>query len=268
MGKHSNSLHLTVFDFIHHIKTWKWGKAMILYPAIDLKDGACVRLYKGEMDQATVFNLDPAKQAQSFIDQGCNWLHLVDLNGAFAGKPVNTKPVEDILRTCNVPIQLGGGIRDIATIEHWLEHGLQRVILGTVAVENPSLVRTAAKLFPNHIAVGIDARNGKVATRGWAKETEVNATDLARQFEDVGVTAIIYTDINRDGAMKGPNVEATAALAHAVSIPVIASGGVSSINDLQALKDCGAPLNGAISGRALYDGEVDIANAIALLKAP
>ena len=267
MGKHSNSLHLSVFDFIHRIKTLKWGKAMILYPAIDLKDGACVRLYKGEMDQATIFNLDPVEQAQSFIDQGCDWLHLVDLNGAFTGKPVNTKPVEDILRSCKVPAQLGGGIRDIATIERWLEHGVQRVILGTVAVEEPSLVRTAAKLFPNHIAVGIDARNGKVATRGWAEKTEVKATDLARQFEDVGVTAIIYTDINRDGAMTGPNVEATAALAHAVKIPVIASGGVSSMKDLQALKDCGAPLDGVISGRALYDAEIRIADATALLKA-
>ncbi|MCO4825834.1 MAG: 1-(5-phosphoribosyl)-5-[(5-phosphoribosylamino)methylideneamino]imidazole-4-carboxamide isomerase [Amylibacter sp.] len=239
---------------------------MILYPAIDLKDGACVRLYKGEMDQATVFNDDPADQAQAFVDQGCDWLHLVDLNGAFAGEPVNAKPVEDILKSCKVPAQLGGGIRDMATIERWLERGLQRVILGTVAVENPSLVRAAAKLFPNHIAVGIDARGGKVATRGWAEETDVDATDLARQFEDAGVAAIIYTDINRDGAMQGPNVEATAALARAVSIPVIASGGVSSMADLQALKDCGAPLDGAISGRALYDGEINVADATALLK--
>jgi phosphoribosylformimino-5-aminoimidazole carboxamide ribotide isomerase len=239
---------------------------MILYPAIDLKDGACVRLYKGEMDQATVFNDDPANQAQAFVDQGCDWLHLVDLNGAFAGEPVNAKPVEDILKSCKVPAQLGGGIRDMATIERWLERGLQRVILGTVAVENPSLVRAAAKLFPNHIAVGIDARGGKVATRGWAEETDVDATDLARQFEDAGVAAIIYTDINRDGAMQGPNVEATAALARAVSIPVIASGGVSSMADLQALKDCGAPLDGAISGRALYDGEINVADATALLK--
>ncbi len=239
---------------------------MILYPAIDLKDGACVRLYKGEMDQATVFNDDPAAQAQAFVDQGCDWLHLVDLNGAFAGEPVNAKPVEDILKTCKVPAQLGGGIRDMATIERWLDHGLQRVILGTVAVEDPALVRAAAKRFPGHIAVGIDARSGKVATRGWAEETDVDVTDLAKQFEDAGVAAIIYTDINRDGAMQGPNVEATAALAHAVSIPVIASGGVSSMADLQALKDCGAPLDGAISGRALYDGEINVADATALLK--
>lgn len=239
---------------------------MILYPAIDLKDGACVRLYKGEMDQATVFNDNPAAQAQAFVDQGCDWLHLVDLNGAFAGEPVNAKPVEEILKSCNVPAQLGGGIRDMATIERWLERGLQRVILGTVAVEDPALVRQAAKAFPGHVAVGIDARGGKVATRGWAEETDVDATDLARQFEDAGVAAIIYTDINRDGAMQGPNVEATAALAHAVAIPVIASGGVSSMADLQALKDCGAPLDGAISGRALYDGEINVADATALLK--
>lgn len=240
---------------------------MILYPAIDLKDGACVRLYKGEMDQATVFNDDPAAQAQAFVDQGCDWLHLVDLNGAFAGEPVNARPVEDILKTVKVPAQLGGGIRDMATIENWLSKGLQRVILGTVAVENPDLVREAAKAFPGHVAVGIDARNGMVATRGWAEETTVNVTDLARQFEDAGVAAIIYTDINRDGAMQGPNVEATADLARAVSIPVIASGGVSSMADLQALKDCGAPLDGAISGRALYDGQINVADAAALLKA-
>ncbi|MBR9862742.1 MAG: 1-(5-phosphoribosyl)-5-[(5-phosphoribosylamino)methylideneamino]imidazole-4-carboxamide isomerase [Rhodobacteraceae bacterium] len=240
---------------------------MILYPAIDLKDGACVRLYKGEMDQATVFNDDPAAQAQAFVDQGCDWLHLVDLNGAFAGEPVNARPVEDILKSVKVPAQLGGGIRDMATIEGWLSKGLQRVILGTVAVENPDLVRQAAKAFPGHVAVGIDARNGMVATRGWAEETTVNVTDLARQFEDAGVAAIIYTDINRDGAMQGPNVEATADLARAVSIPVIASGGVSSMADLQALKDCGAPLDGAISGRALYDGQINVADAAALLKA-
>ena len=240
---------------------------MILYPAIDLKDGACVRLYKGEMDQATVFNDDPAAQAQAFVDQGCDWLHLVDLNGAFVGEPVNARPVEDILKSVKVPAQLGGGIRDMATIEGWLSKGLQRVILGTVAVENPDLVRQAAKAFPGHVAVGIDARNGMVATRGWAEETTVNVTDLARQFEDAGVAAIIYTDINRDGAMQGPNVEATADLARAVSIPVIASGGVSSMADLQALKDCGAPLDGAISGRALYDGQINVADAAALLKA-
>ena len=239
---------------------------MILYPAIDLKDGNCVRLYKGEMDQATVFNDNPAAQALAFQDAGCEWLHLVDLNGAFAGEPVNAAAVEAILQETNVPAQLGGGIRDMSTIETWLSKGLARVILGTVAVENPDLVRDAARAFPGQVAVGIDARDGRVATKGWATETDVMVTDLARSFEDAGVAAIIYTDINRDGAMQGPNIDATAALARAVSIPVIASGGVSSLADLQALKDCNAPLNGAISGRALYDGAIDLAEALALLK--
>ncbi|WP_439143004.1 1-(5-phosphoribosyl)-5-[(5-phosphoribosylamino)methylideneamino]imidazole-4-carboxamide isomerase [Planktotalea sp.] len=235
---------------------------MILYPAIDLKDGQAVRLLRGEMDKATVFSDDPAAQALEFVNAGCEWLHLVDLNGAFAGEPVNAAPVEAILKACNVPAQLGGGIRDMATIERWLDKGLQRVILGTVAVENPELVREAAKAFPGHVAVGIDARGGKVATKGWAEETDVEVTDLARSFEDAGVAAIIYTDINRDGAMQGPNIDATAALARAVSIPVIASGGVSSLEDLIALRDCGADLNGAISGRALYDGALDLADAL------
>ncbi|MBR9651200.1 1-(5-phosphoribosyl)-5-[(5-phosphoribosylamino)methylideneamino]imidazole-4-carboxamide isomerase [Thalassovita aquimarina] len=239
---------------------------MILYPAIDLKDGNAVRLYKGEMDQATVFNDDPAAQAMEFVEAGCEWLHLVDLNGAFAGEPVNAAPVEAILKRTKVPAQLGGGIRDMATIENWLSKGLARVILGTVAVENPALVREAAREFPGHVAVGIDARDGRVATKGWAEETDVMVTDLAKSFEDAGVAAIIYTDINRDGAMQGPNVEATAALANAVSIPVIASGGVSSLDDLRALKNCGAPLNGAISGRALYDGAIDLKEALELLK--
>jgi phosphoribosylformimino-5-aminoimidazole carboxamide ribotide isomerase len=239
---------------------------MILYPAIDLKDGQAVRLFKGEMEQATVFNDDPATQAMEFVEAGCDWLHLVDLNGAFAGEPVNAAPVEAILERTKVPAQLGGGIRDMATIERWLSKGLARVILGTVAVENPSLVREAARAFPGQVAVGIDARQGRVATKGWAEETDVLATDLARSFEDAGVAAIIYTDINRDGAMQGPNVEETAALANAVSIPVIASGGVSSIEDLKALKSCGAPLNGAISGRALYDGAIDLKEALAVMK--
>lgn len=238
---------------------------MILYPAIDLKDGQAVRLLRGEMDKATVFNDDPAAQARAFVDAGCEWLHLVDLNGAFAGEPVNAAPVEAILKACKVPAQLGGGIRDMATIERWLDKGLQRVILGTVAVENPDLVREAAKAFPGHVAVGIDARGGKVATKGWAEETDVEVTDLARSFEDAGVAAIIYTDINRDGAMQGPNIEATAALARAVSIPVIASGGVSSLDDLIALRDCGAALDGAISGRALYDGALDLGEALKVL---
>jgi phosphoribosylformimino-5-aminoimidazole carboxamide ribotide isomerase len=240
---------------------------MILYPAIDLKDGQCVRLLRGEMEAATVFNDDPAAQAKAFEAAGCEWIHLVDLNGAFAGEPVNAAAVEAILGAISVPAQLGGGIRDMATIETWIEKGLSRVILGTVAVENPDLVREAAKAFPGKVAVGIDARDGKVATKGWAEETDVDATDLAKSFEDAGVAAIIYTDINRDGAMQGPNVEATAALGNAVSIPVIASGGVSSLDDLRALKSCGAPLDGAISGRALYDGAIDLAEALAVLKA-
>lgn len=238
---------------------------MILYPAIDLKDGQAVRLVRGEMDQATVFSDDPAAQAQSFVDAGCEWLHLVDLNGAFAGTPVNAAPVEAILKACDVPAQLGGGIRDMATIEGWITKGLARVILGTVAVENPDLVRDAAREFPGQIAVGIDARGGMVATKGWATETNIQATDLAKSFEDAGVAAIIYTDINRDGAMQGPNVDATAALARAVTIPVIASGGVSSLADLIALRDCGVALNGAISGRALYDGAIDLTEALTLL---
>jgi phosphoribosylformimino-5-aminoimidazole carboxamide ribotide isomerase len=240
---------------------------MILYPAIDLKDGNCVRLYKGEMEQATVFNDNPAAQALAFVEAGCEWLHLVDLNGAFAGEPVNGAAVDAILEQTKVPAQLGGGIRDMATIERWLDKGLARVILGTVAVENPDLVREAARAFPGQVAIGLDARNGMVATRGWAEETDIDVTELARQFEDAGVAALIYTDINRDGAMQGPNVEATAALSRAVSIPVIASGGVSSLDDLRALKASGAPLDGAISGRALYDGAIDLKEALDLLKA-
>ena len=240
---------------------------MILYPAIDLKDGQAVRLLRGDMEKSTVFNDDPAAQAMAFVEAGCEWLHLVDLNGAFAGEPVNAAAVEAILERCKVPAQLGGGIRDMATIERWLDKGLQRVILGTVAVENPDLVREAAKAFPGQVAVGIDARNGRVATKGWAEETDVMVTDLAKSFEDAGVAAIIYTDINRDGAMQGPNVEATADLARAVSIPVIASGGVSSLDDLIALRDCGAQLDGAISGRALYDGALNLTEALAVLRA-
>ena len=238
---------------------------MILYPAIDLKDGQAVRLVRGEMSEATVFNDDPAAQARAFVAAGCEWLHLVDLNGAFAGQPVNAAPVEAILAACDVPAQLGGGIRDMATIERWLDRGLARVILGTVAVEDPDLVRQAARAFPGQVAVGLDARNGRVATRGWAEETDVMVTDLARQFEDAGIAAIVYTDILRDGAMKGPNVDATQALARAVDIPVIASGGVSSLEDLRRLRDTGV-ISGAISGRALYDGALDLSAALAELK--
>lgn len=239
---------------------------MILYPAIDLKDGQCVRLLHGEMDKATVFGDDPAAQAAAFEAAGAEWLHLVDLNGAFAGQPVNGAAVEAILRRLTIPAQLGGGIRDMATIALWLEKGLARVILGTVAVENPALVREAARAFPGRVAVGIDARSGRVATKGWATETDVMVTDLARSFEDAGVAALIYTDIMRDGAMGGPNIEATEALARAVSIPVIASGGVSSLADLIALRDTGV-IAGAISGRALYDGALDLGKALAALKA-
>lgn len=239
---------------------------MILYPAIDLKDGHCVRLFKGEMATATVFNDDPAAQAAAFAAEGAEWLHLVDLNGAFAGKPVNGGAVEAILKAVRIPCQLGGGIRDMATIEAWLDKGLTRVILGTAAVENPQLVRQAARAFPGQVAVGIDARNGRVATKGWATETDVKVTELATAFEDAGVAAIVYTDIDRDGAMQGPNVKATAELAWATSIPVIASGGVSSLADLVALRDSGAPLNGAISGRALYDGKLDLGEALRVLR--
>jgi len=238
---------------------------MILYPAIDLKDGQCVRLLRGEMSAATVFGDDPAAQARAFQDAGCEWLHLVDLNGAFAGQPVNGDAVRAILAATDVPAQLGGGIRDMATIERWLEAGIARVILGTVAVEDPDLVRQAAAAHPGRIAVGLDARNGRVATRGWAEETDVNVTDLARQFEDAGIAAIIYTDIDRDGAMQGPNVQATEALARAVNIPVIASGGVSSMDDLMRLKQTRV-ISGAISGRALYDGALDLGAALAGLR--
>jgi phosphoribosylformimino-5-aminoimidazole carboxamide ribotide isomerase len=216
------------------------------------------------MDQATVFSDSPAAQARSFQDAGCEWLHLVDLNGAFAGEPVNGAAVEAILAETKVPTQLGGGIRDMATIEAWLRKGIARVILGTVAVEDPDLVRQAARAFPGQIAVGLDAREGRVATRGWAEETDIMVTDLARSFEDAGVAAIIYTDINRDGAMQGPNIPATEDLARATSIPVIASGGVSSLADLIALRDTGV-ISGAISGRALYDGALDLAEALAAL---
>lgn len=240
---------------------------MIFYPAIDLKDGQCVRLAKGDMDQATVFSDNPAAQARSFADQGAEWLHLVDLNGAFAGAPVNGEAVAAMLKAVPCPVQLGGGIRDLATIEDWLSRGVKRVILGTVAVRDPDLVRAAAKQFPSQVAVGIDARGGRVAIEGWAETTDLEAVELAKRFEDAGVAAIIFTDIDRDGVMQGPNVASTAALANAVSIPVIASGGVSSIDDLKALKASGAPLDGVISGRAIYDGRIYIREAISCLAA-
>ncbi|WP_029010860.1 1-(5-phosphoribosyl)-5-[(5-phosphoribosylamino)methylideneamino]imidazole-4-carboxamide isomerase [Azospirillum halopraeferens] len=243
---------------------------MILYPAIDLKDGACVRLVRGEMNHATVFNTDPAEQAGTFKAQGFEWLHLVDLNGAFAGRPVNAEAVERILAAVGgMPVQLGGGIRDLNTIEAWLTKGVSRVILGTVALRNPDLVKEACRHFPGRVAVGIDAREGYVAVAGWAETSEIKALDLALKFEDSGVCAIIYTDINRDGAMAGVNVEATADLAFHLTTPVIASGGVSSIEDLAALKrEEQAGIEGVICGRALYDGRIDPQAALALLAAP
>ena len=239
---------------------------MILYPAIDLKDGACVRLVRGEMDSATVFHDDPAVPAKSFEEAGCQWIHVVDLNGAFAGEPVNAAAVDRILETVDIPVQLGGGVRSLEQLETWLEKGVTRVILGTAAVRDPDLVRAACKAHPGRVAVGIDARGGKVAVEGWAETTELGAVDLAERFEDAGVAAIIYTDIDRDGLMQGPNVDATAALAQATAIPVIASGGVSSLEDLRALRAARAPLDGVISGRALYDGRIDPAQAVAVLK--
>ena len=239
---------------------------MILFPAIDLKDGQCVRLKLGDMAQATVFNDDPADQARRFAAQGFSYLHIVDLNGAFAGRPVNGAAVEAILATIDMPVQLGGGIRDLATIEAWLAKGVRRVILGTVAVRDPDLVREACQKFPGRVAVGIDARDGKVAVEGWAEASELTAIDLARRFEDAGVAAIIFTDIGRDGVLKGLNLTATAELARAVSIPVIASGGLASIDDVTALlRPEHAMLEGAITGRALYDGRLDAAEALALI---
>ena len=239
---------------------------MILFPAIDLKDGRCVRLKLGEMSQATVFNDDPAAQARLFEAQGFPWLHLVDLDGAFAGKPVNGPAVESILRAISMSAQLGGGIRDLATIEMWLGKGLRRVILGTAAVRDPMLVREACRLFPGRIAIGVDARGGKVAVEGWAETSELTAIELARRFEDAGVAAMIYTDIDRDGVLKGLNLTATAELARATTIPVIASGGLASIDDIKALlRPEYAMLEGAIAGRALYDGRLDPRAALALI---
>ncbi len=241
---------------------------MILYPAIDLKDGACVRLLRGEMTQATVFNDDPAAQARRFEAAGFAWLHVVDLNGAFAGHAVNEAAVEAIMDAVSLPVQLGGGIRDLAAIERWLARGVRRVILGTAAVREPALVHEACRAHPGRIAVGIDARDGRVAVAGWAEATDVDALMLARRFEDAGVETIIYTDISRDGALGGLNVEATAALARAIAIPVIASGGVASQADLDAVKAREADgIAGVICGRALYDGRIDPARALAALAA-
>jgi phosphoribosylformimino-5-aminoimidazole carboxamide ribotide isomerase len=243
-------------------------EAVILFPAIDLKNGQCVRLEQGDMARATVFNLDPAAQARAFAAQGFEYLHVVDLDGAFAGKPMNAHAVEAMLKAVTtMPVQLGGGIRDLATVEAWLTKGIARVIIGTAAVRDPELVKNAAKKFPGRVAVGLDARNGKVAVEGWAKSSEVTALEIAQRFEDAGVAAIIFTDIARDGLLKGLNLDATIALAERISIPVIASGGFASIEDVKALLVPRAKkLAGAIAGRALYDGRLDPAAALALIR--
>jgi phosphoribosylformimino-5-aminoimidazole carboxamide ribotide isomerase len=243
-------------------------ETVILFPAIDLKNGQCVRLEQGDMARATVFNLDPAEQAGAFAAQGFEYLHVVDLDGAFAGKPVNADAVERVLKTVALPVQLGGGIRDLKTVEAWLGKGVARVIIGTAAVRDPVLVKEAARAFPGRVAVGLDARDGKVAVDGWAETSEVSALDIARRFEDAGIAAIIFTDIARDGLLKGLNLDATIALADSISIPVIASGGFASIADVEALLAPRAKkLAGAIAGRALYDGRLDPVEALKLIHA-
>ncbi|MDA0654021.1 MAG: 1-(5-phosphoribosyl)-5-[(5-phosphoribosylamino)methylideneamino]imidazole-4-carboxamide isomerase [Proteobacteria bacterium] len=241
---------------------------MILFPAIDLKDGQCVRLLRGDMNRATLFNDDPADQARAFRDQGFQWIHVVDLNGAVEGRAVNADAVGLVLEAVDLPVQLGGGIRSMAAVEGWIQRGVARVVLGTAAVRDPGLVRSACAAFPGRIAVGIDARGGRVAVEGWAQASELSALDLARRFEDAGAAAVIYTDIDRDGALSGLNVDATAELAAALQTPVIASGGVASLDDLRALKRVAASgIAGVISGRALYDGRIDPAAALAVLAA-
>ncbi len=240
---------------------------MIFFPAIDLKDGVCVRLIKGDMDQATVFNDSPADQARQFANAGAQWIHVVDLNGAFAGAPVNEAAVKDII-AAGIPVQLGGGVRTMASVDAWFSAGVARLILGTAAVKNPDLVRKACRAYPGRIAVGIDARAGRVATEGWADVSELTTLDLAQRFVDSGVAAIIHTDIDRDGVLAGPNVAASAELARAVPIPVIVSGGVSSLEDLKAVKaEASSGIAGVISGRAIYDGRIDLKDAVALLNA-
>jgi phosphoribosylformimino-5-aminoimidazole carboxamide ribotide isomerase len=242
-------------------------EAVILFPAIDLKNGQCVRLEQGDMARATVFNLDPAAQARSFAAQGFEYLHVVDLDGAFAGKPMNAQAVEGMLKAVTMPVQLGGGIRDLKTVEAWLAKGVARVIIGTAAVRDPELVKGAAKKFSGRVAVGLDARDGKVAVEGWAETSQVTALEIAKRFEDAGVAAIIFTDIARDGLLKGLNLDATIALAENVSIPVIASGGFASIDDVRALLQPRArKLEGAIAGRALYDGRLDAEEALTLMR--
>ncbi len=240
---------------------------MILFPAIDLKEGLAVRLEQGDMARATIFHRDPAVQAQAFAQQGFEYLHVVDLDGAFAGKPVNTAAVERILEVIGIPVQLGGGVRDMATLESWLGKGVDRVIIGTAAVRNPALVKEAAKKYPGRVAVGLDARDGKVAVEGWAETSELTALDIARRFEDAGVAAIIYTDVSRDGMLQGLNLDATIALADAISIPVIASGGLASLDDIRGVLEPRARrLEGAIAGRALYDGRLNPAEALKLIR--
>jgi phosphoribosylformimino-5-aminoimidazole carboxamide ribotide isomerase len=240
---------------------------MILYPAIDLKNGKCVRLVRGDMAQATVFNLEPASQARIFAEQGFEYLHVVDLDGAFAGKPINAKAVEKILASTTMKVQLGGGVRDMNTVRGWLDRGVTRIIIGTAAVRDPNFVREAARLYPDRIAVGIDARDGRVAVEGWATTSDLSIVELGRRFEDAGIAAIIYTDILRDGALGGLNIESTAALAAALKIPVIASGGLSSIHDVERLLGPeGSRIAGAIAGRALYEGRLDPITALALIK--
>jgi len=242
-------------------------EAVILFPAIDLKNGECVRLQQGDMARATVFNTDPAAQARAFEEQGFSYLHVVDLDGAFAGKPVNALAVEAMLKVIAMPVQLGGGIRDLATLEAWLAKGIDRVIIGTAAVRDPAFVKEAAKKHPNRVAVGLDARDGKVAVEGWAETSQVTALEIAKRFEDAGVAAIIFTDIARDGLLKGINWDATIALAEEIEIPVIASGGLASIEDIRTLvSPHSRKLAGAIAGRALYDGRVDPAEALKLIR--
>jgi phosphoribosylformimino-5-aminoimidazole carboxamide ribotide isomerase len=241
--------------------------AVILFPAIDLKEGLAVRLQQGDMTRATVFHRDPAAQARAFEQAGFDYLHVVDLDGAFAGKPVNADAVDRILETIGIPVQLGGGVRDTATVEAWLEKGVTRVIIGTAAVRDPPFVKQVARDYPGRVAVGLDARDGKVAVQGWAETLELSALEIARRFEDAGVAAIIYTDVSRDGMLKGLNLDATIVLAEAISIPVIASGGLASIEDIKALLEPRAKkLEGAIAGRALYDGRLDAAEALRLIR--
>ena len=240
---------------------------MILFPAIDLMAGRSVRLLRGARDQATIYGPTPAQTAAAFEDRGCQWLHIVDLDGAFSGDSKNALAVSAILDSVSIPLQLGGGIRDLEAVEHWMDAGVSRVIFGTAAVESPELVKESCRRFPGRVAIGIDARDGMVATRGWVRQTEIPAVDLVKRFEDLGVSAIIYTDILRDGAMQGPNIEATAAIANAIGIPVIASGGISSLGDLELLRACSATLEGVIVGRAIHEGVIGPADALRILGA-